>query len=169
MAVVFFAPLALTEHDHFKPFDPMQTPPHIVPEWYFLPFYAILRAFTYDIGIPFTHIILLPAKLQGVLAMFGSIVLLFFLPWIDSSPVRSARYRPVYRWCLLALLIAMFGLGYAGSQPPEGLPVRIGQLGTVYYFLHFLVLVPYLARKEKTLPLPDSISDDPCWKACKGQ
>jgi ubiquinol-cytochrome c reductase cytochrome b subunit len=164
MAVVFFAPLALTEADHFRQFDPMQTPPHIVPEWYFLPFYAILRAFTFDIGIPFTHIILLPAKLQGVLAMFGSIILLFFLPWLDVSPVKSARYRPVYKWCLLALLAAMFALGYAGSQPPEGLPVRLGQIGTLYYFVHFLVLVPYLGRKEKTITPPASISDDPCCK-----
>jgi ubiquinol-cytochrome c reductase cytochrome b subunit len=164
MAMVFFAPLALTEPDHFRQFDPMQTPPHIVPEWYFLPFYAILRAFTFDIQVPFTHVVLLPAKLQGVIAMFGSILLLFFLPWLDSSPVKSARYRPVYKWCLLALLLAMLGLGYAGSQPPEGLPVRLGQIGTLYYFLHFLVLVPYLGRKEKTLTPPASIADDPCCK-----
>ncbi len=164
MAMVFFAPLALTEPDHFKQFDPLQTPPHIVPEWYFLPFYAILRAFTMDIGIPFTHIILLPAKLQGVLAMFGSIILLFFLPWLDVSPVKSARYRPVYKWFLLVLLVAMFALGYAGSQPPSGLPVILGQVGTFYYFLHFLVVVPYLGRKEKTLLPPASIADDPCCK-----
>lgn len=164
MTVTFFAPLALTEYDHFKPFDPLQTPTHIVPEWYFLPFYAILRAFTMDIGIPFTHIVLLPAKLQGVIAMFGSIILLFFLPWLDTSPVRSARYRPVYKKCLLLLLIAMFALGYSGANPPEGLPMRLGQVATFYYFLHFFVLVPYLGRKEKTLTPPDSISDDPCCK-----
>ncbi len=162
--VVFFAPLALTEVDHFRPFDSMQTPPHIVPEWYFLPFYAILRAFTFDIGIPFTHIILLPAKLQGVLAMFGSILLLFFLPWLDLSPVKSARFRPVYKWCLLALLVTFFGLMYSGANAPEGLPLRIGQLGTIYYFVHFLVLTPYLGLKEKTLPVPNSISEDPCCK-----
>lgn len=159
-AVALLNPLALTEVDHFKPYDSMVTPAHIVPEWYFLPFYAILRAFTFDIGIPFTHIILLPAKLQGVIAMFGSIILLMFLPWIDSHPVKSARYRPIYKWCLLALLVSFLALGYAGSQPPEGLPVRIGQLGTIYYFLHFLVVTPYLARKEKALPLPDSIDAD---------
>ena len=166
LGVTFFAPLALTEPDHFRQFDPMQTPAHIVPEWYFLPFYAILRAFTMDIGIPGTDIILLPAKLQGVLAMFGSIVLLFFLPWLDTSPVKSARYRPIYKWCLLLLLVSMFGLGYAGMKPPEGIPMRIGQAGTVYYFLHFLVLVPLLGRKEKTLPPPESISAD-CKKTRK--
>jgi ubiquinol-cytochrome c reductase cytochrome b subunit len=159
MAAVFFAPLALTEVDHFRQFDPMQTPAHIVPEWYFLPFYAILRAFTLDISIPFTHIILLPAKLQGVIAMFGSIILLFFLPWLDVSPVKSATYRPIYKWCLLVLLIAMFALGYAGSQPPEGLPVLLGQISTFYYFLHFLVIVPWLGRKEKTLTPPQTISE----------
>ncbi len=160
-AMVFFAPLALTEHDHFKMFDSMQTPEHIVPEWYFLPFYAILRAFTFDISIPFTGIIIFPAKLQGVIAMFGSILLLVALPWLDGAKVKSARYRPNHRFCLMLLLIAMFALGYAGSQKPEGWPVVMGQLATVYYFLHFLVLVPYNSRKEVPQGVPASISDDP--------
>jgi quinol-cytochrome oxidoreductase complex cytochrome b subunit len=159
MAVVFFAPLALTHADHSIPFNAMVTPPHIVPEWYFLPFYAILRAFTVDIAIPFTAIVILPAKLQGVLAMFGAIALWLFLPWLDGSPVKSAKYRPRYRLCLVLLLVAFIALGYAGSQPAEGLPVVIGQLATVYYFLHFLVLLPYLSRREKTKPLPASISE----------
>jgi quinol-cytochrome oxidoreductase complex cytochrome b subunit len=159
MAVTFFAPLALTHADHFKPFDPMVTPPHIVPEWYFLPFYAILRAFTMDIAIPFTSIVVLPAKLQGVLAMFGSIVLLMFLPWLDRSPIKSALYRPVYKWCMALLLVAFVALGYAGAKPAEGMPVIIGQVATFYYFLHFIVIVPLLPRFEKTLPLPASISD----------
>jgi len=159
--MVFFFPLALTEPDHFKQFDSMQTPEHIVPEWYFLPFYAILRAFTFDIKIPFTNIIVFPAKLQGVIAMFGSILLLVALPWLDRSPVKSARYRPNHRFCLMLLLIAMFSLGYAGSQKPEGWPVILGQIATVYYFLHFLVLVPYISRNERPLPVPDSISADP--------
>ncbi len=160
MAVVFFAPLSLVHADHFKPFDPMVTPPHIVPEWYFLPFYAILRAFTFDIGIPFTGIVVLPAKLQGVIAMFGSIVIWFFLPWLDRSPVKSARFRPIYKWCLAALLVSFCALGYAGSQPAEGLPVIIGQIATLYYFVHFLVIVPFLPRFEKTLPVPATISED---------
>jgi ubiquinol-cytochrome c reductase cytochrome b subunit len=162
-AVVFFAPLALTEVDHFRQFDPMQTPPHIVPEWYFLPFYAILRAITFDITIPFTGIIVAPAKLLGVLAMFGSIILLMFLPWIDGNAVKSARYRPVYKLMLLGLLVSFFGLMYSGAKPPEGLPLYIGQAGTIYYFGHFIGLF-FLSRREKTLPVPNSISEDPCVK-----
>jgi len=162
-ALVFFAPLALTEVDHFRQFDPMQTPPHIVPEWYFLPFYAILRAITFDIGIPFTGIIIAPAKLLGVLAMFGSIILLMFLPWIDGNAVKSARYRPTYKMMLLFLLVSFFGLMYSGAKPPEGMPLYIGQAGTVYYFSHFIILF-FLSRREKTLPVPNSISEDPCLK-----
>ena len=162
MAVVFFAPLALTHADHSIPFNPMVTPPHIVPEWYFLPFYAILRAFTFDITIPFTAIVVFPAKLQGVIAMFGSIILWMFLPWLDGSSVKSAKYRPIYKWCTLVLLIAFITLGYAGSQPAEGLPVVLGQIATLYYFVHFLVILPLLPRFEKTLPVPASID-----AACK--
>lgn len=164
LAVVFFAPLALTEPDHFKHFNPLQTPPEIVPEWYFLPFYAILRSFTMDITVPFTHIILLPAKLQGVMGMFGSLLLLAALPWIDRSPVKSARYRPVYRWCLLLLVATLITLGYVGSQPAGGPVVILGQVATAYYFLFFIVIIPALACHEKTLPVPNSISEDPCCK-----
>lgn len=158
-AVVFFAPLALTEYDHFKAYDSMVTPAHIVPEWYFLPFYAILRAFTADIAIPFTGIVLVEAKLLGVLAMFGSIILLMFLPWIDRSKVKSASFRPAYKWCLWALFASFVVLGWAGMQPAEGPALRIGQLATAYYFLFFLVIVPVLGLKEKTLPVPASIDD----------
>ena len=150
--LVFFAPLLLAEPDHFRQFDPMQTPPHIVPEWYFLPFYAILRSFTLDIYIPFTHIIILSAKLQGVIAMFGSILLLFFLPWLDSSPVRSARYRCIYKWCLMLLVVAFAALTYAGGQLPQGWPVVIGRICTFYYFLHFLVIVPVLGTWKLSKP-----------------
>ncbi len=159
MLVVFFAPLELTHADHFKPFDPMITPAHIVPEWYFLPFYAILRAFTADLVIPFTNIILVEAKLLGVIAMFGSIAILFVLPWLDTSSVRSAVFRPTYRKFLYLFLIVMFVLGWAGAQPAEGLGLRLGQLATAYYFLHFLVITPWLGKNEKTLPLPKSIND----------
>ncbi|MBI1214710.1 MAG: cytochrome b [Alphaproteobacteria bacterium] len=164
LSVVFFAPLALTEPDHFKHFNPMQTPPEIVPEWYFLPFYAILRSFTHDIYIPFTDIIILPAKLQGVMGMFGSLLLLMVLPWLDTSKVKSARYRPVYKWCLLLLLVSLCVLGYVGSQPAGGSLAVVGQVATAYYFLHFIVLVPVLGFVEKTCPVPASISDDPCCK-----
>ncbi|RZI37968.1 cytochrome b, partial [Herbaspirillum sp. HC18] len=88
-ALIFFAPDLLGHPDNYIPANPLSTPAHIVPEWYFWPFYAILRAFTADF--------ILPAKLWGVLAMFGSILLLFFLPWLDKSPVRSGSYRPMYK------------------------------------------------------------------------
>lgn len=166
MAVVFFAPLSLTHPDHFVEFDPLVTPAHIVPEWYFLPFYAILRAFTVDIVLPFTSIVILPAKLQGVLAMFGAIALLFFLPWLDTSPVRSAKYRPVYKWFVMLLVVAMFALGYAGAMPAEGFALRLGQFATLYYFFHFLVLLPWLGKREKPCPVPDSIHEA-CETKCK--
>ncbi|MGM0422575.1 MAG: cytochrome b [Pseudomonadota bacterium] len=159
MFFVFFAPNYLSHADHYVPYNPMQTPLHIVPEWYFLPFYAILRSFTVDIGIPFTDIILLPAKLQGVLAMFGSILILMVLPWLDRSPVRSARFRPMFRPLLLLLVIAFIALGWAGGQPAEGLPLLVAQLSTAYYFVFFLLLVPFLHKIEKPLPLPNSIHD----------
>ncbi|MBL1147282.1 MAG: cytochrome b [Pseudomonadota bacterium] len=163
MLIVFFAPLAATHADHFVPFDPMVTPQHIVPEWYFLPFYAILRSFTVDLHIPFTgfiieHGIVFTAKLQGVIAMFGSVLILFVLPWLDKSPVRSSRYRPTYRKCNYLLLLAMFILGYAGSQPAEGTMLTLARCATGYYFLHFLAVIPYLSRNEKTLPVPKSIN-----------
>ena len=159
MAVVFFAPLELSHADHFKEYNPMVTPAHIVPEWYFLPFYAILRAFTADLVIPFTNIILVEAKLLGVLAMFGSILLWLVLPWLDTSPVRSAKYRPVYKWCMLVLVLSMFALGYAGAMPAEVFALRLGQAATVYYFMHFLVILPLLGKYEKPLPMPKSIHD----------
>ncbi len=156
-AVIFYAPNFLNHADHYVPYNAMQTPLHIVPEWYFLPFYAILRSFTTDLVIPFTDIILIPAKLQGVLAMFGSILIWLILPWLDRSPVRSARYRPLYRPLLLLLVVAFVALGWAGQEAAEGLPLIIAQLSTAYYFLFFLVIVPLLPRFEKTKPLPDTI------------
>lgn len=156
---IFFIPNYLSHADHYIPYNPLQTPTHIVPEWYFLPFYAILRAFTVDLGIPFTDIVLLPAKLQGVLAMFASILILMVLPWLDRSPVRSARFRPMFRPLLLLLVLAFFALGWAGGQPAEGLPLFIAQLSTAYYFAFFLLIVPFLHKFEKPLPLPKSIDD----------
>lgn len=158
-AFVFFMPNALGHPDNYTPANPMVTPPHIVPEWYFLPFYAILRAITFDIAIPFTGIVLIPAKLGGVIAMFGSIALLFVLPWLDRHPVRSARFRPRYRAALLLLVVAVFALGAAGGRPPEGIWVIIGQVATLYYFAFFLLILPLLSKFEKPKPLPNSISE----------
>lgn len=156
-AIVFFAPNLFGHADHYVKFDPLVTPPQIVPEWYFLPFYAILRAFTYDISL--FGVVLLPAKLQGVLAMFGSIVLLVFLPWLDRSPVRSARFRPFYRRGLYGLVVALVVLGYVGAMPAEQPWVLVGQLATAYYFAFFLVYLPLLGKIEKPLPRPSSIHE----------
>lgn len=151
-AFVFYMPNALGHPDNYIPANPLATPAHIVPEWYFWPFYAILRAFTVDFfGIP--------AKLWGVLAMFASILLLLFLPWLDSSPVRSARFRPVYRQLFVVLLLDVAILGYCGAAPAEEPFVRISQLAAAYYFIHFLILVPLVARLETPKPLPRSIAD----------
>ena len=158
-AFVFFAPNYMGHPDNYIPADPLVTPPHIVPEWYFLPFYAMLRAITFDIVIPFTGIIVIEAKLGGVIVMFASILVLFFLPWLDSSPVRSSRFRPLHKqffWILVAVSIV---LGYVGSQPPEQPWVTIGQISTFWYFFHFLVILPVLGKLERPKPLPNSISE----------
>ena len=158
-AYAFFAPNELGHPDNYIPANPLVTPSHIVPEWYFLPFYAILRAITFDIGIPFTDIVLIPAKLGGVLAMFGSIAMLFALPFIDKHPIRSARYRPWFRLALIGFVIVTFVLGVCGGKPAEGLWVPLAQVCTVYYFGFFLVLVPLFNKKEPVADLPPSIND----------
>jgi ubiquinol-cytochrome c reductase cytochrome b/c1 subunit len=149
-AFVFFMPNALGDPQNYIPANPLQTPPEIVPEWYFLPFYAILRS------VP--DILFIPAKLAGVLCMFGSIGLLFVLPWLDGSKVRSARFRPIYKWVFWLLVIDAFALGIVGAHRPEGLYVVIGRIATLYYFVHFLVIIPLLGKFERPLPLPASIS-----------
>ncbi len=151
-AFVFFMPDALGHPDNYIPADPLSTPAHIVPEWYLLPFYAILRAFTIDF-------LWIPAALWGVVAMFASILLLFFLPWLDTSPVKSARYRPLYRIFFWVLVVNLFVLGWVGAMPADEPYVRIGQAATAYYFAHFLIIMPLLSVFEKPLPLPRSISE----------
>ncbi len=148
---VFFLPNLFSHPVNSVPANPLSTPAHIVPEWYFWPFYAILRAFTFDF--------ILPAKLWGVLAMFGSILLLFFLPWLDKSPVRSGNYRPKFRMFFWILLLDIAVLGYCGGKPASEPFVMISQLATVYYFAHFLIILPILSWVEKTTPLPNSISE----------
>jgi ubiquinol-cytochrome c reductase cytochrome b subunit len=143
--LVFYIPNYLGHSDNYIPANPLQTPPHIVPEWYFLPFYAILRA--------------IPSKLGGVIALFASIGVLFFLPWLDTSKVRSARYRPLYRQFYWMLVISCIGLAYLGSQAPEGGFVIAARIFTAYYFLFFLVILPLLGLIEKPRPLPISISE----------
>ena len=150
--VLFYAPNALGHADNYIPANPMSTPAHIVPEWYFWPFYAILRAFTVDF-------LFIPAKLWGVLAMFASILLLFFLPWLDSSSVRSGNYRPKFKMFFWILMLDVLILGYCGGAPAAEPFVRISQFAAAYYFLHFLVILPILSRIERPLPLPNSISE----------
>jgi ubiquinol-cytochrome c reductase cytochrome b/c1 subunit len=144
-AFVFFAPDYLGHPDNYTPANPLVTPAHIVPEWYFLPYYAILRA--------------IPDKLGGVLAMFGAIAVLFVLPWLDTSRVRSCVFRPIYKWFMLVLVVDVVVLGICGAKPPEGIWVPIAQLATVYYFFHFLILLPLLGKIERPLSLPPSIAD----------
>lgn len=158
-AIVFFAPNYLTHADHYVPFDPLVTPAHIVPEWYFLPFYAILRSITFDIGIPFTDIVFIEAKLGGVLAMFGAIALLAAMPWLDSHPVRSAKFRPLYRIFFFIFLLDAVLLTYVGAKPAEGIWVIIAQAATAYYFAFFMVILPVLSKFEKVKPLPISIHE----------
>ncbi|HUA51814.1 MAG TPA: cytochrome b N-terminal domain-containing protein [Candidatus Sulfotelmatobacter sp.] len=148
-AFVFYAPNLLGEPDNYIPANPLATPPHIVPEWYFLPFYAILRS-TPDI-------LFIPAKLAGVILMFGSIAMLALMPWLDTSPVRSARFRPVYKQIYWLFLVDALALLWVGSQPPEGTALVIGRVATAYYFIHFLIIVPLLGKLERPLPLPTSI------------
>jgi quinol-cytochrome oxidoreductase complex cytochrome b subunit len=150
--LVFYWPNLLGEPINYVPANQFQTPPHIVPEWYFLPYYAILRAITFSIWF-------IPAKLIGVTLMFGSILILFFLPWLDTSPVRSGRFRPIYKYFLWLWVLDCILLGYVGAHPPEGVYVILGQIGTAYYFSFFLILLPLLGKLERPLPLPASISE----------
>lgn len=158
---VFFFPEALGHADNYVPANPLQTPAHIVPEWYMLPFYAILRA--------------VPDKLLGVIAMFAAIAVIFALPWLDTSKVRSMRYRPVMRWFFVLFVITCLALGWCGGQLPTDLVISFGvdkagapigltvttlsQFLTAYYFAFFLIIMPWIGLKEEPLPLPASISE----------
>ncbi len=218
---IFFAPDSLGHPDNYIPANPLVTPPHIVPEWYFLPFYAILRAVTFNINIymlagiallaafmvdfiwrhqsklpifigvlllivgaglagfglladlnqawqiPFTEAKFapIPAKLGGVLAMFGSIGLLVILPWLDNHPIKSARFRPVFRVFIIIFTISTCILGYAGSQPADKIyfmefnNTMLAQMFTGFYFAFFLIILPLLSRFEKGRKLPNSIHE----------
>lgn len=158
---VFFFPNAFGEPDNYIPADPLVTPAHIVPEWYFLPFYAILRAFTDDFLV-FQIVslggFLMSAKLAGVLAMFASILLLLFLPWLDGSRVRSSRFRPIYKWAFWIFFIDCLVLGVVGGEEAEGIWILIGQTATTYYFVHLLLIIPIVSRLETPKLVPESIS-----------
>ncbi|MEY4161245.1 MAG: hypothetical protein RLZZ136_1866 [Pseudomonadota bacterium] len=149
--VVFFLPNTLGHPDNYIPANPMQTPAHIVPEWYFWPFYAILRAFTFDF--------ILPAKLWGVLAMFMAILVWFLLPWLDKSPVRSGNYRPLFRKFFYVLVLDVLVLGYCGGSPAAEPYLMVSQIAAIYYFLHFFVILPIVSSIERPDPLPSSITE----------
>jgi ubiquinol-cytochrome c reductase cytochrome b subunit len=141
--MTFFVPNYLGHPDNYIEANPLVTPPHIVPEWYFLPFYAILRA--------------IPNKLLGVIALFLSILIAAALPWLDRSPVKSGAYRPLFRkfyWIFVAVCI---GLGYLGAQPAEGVYLWLARLFALYYFLHYVIILPLISKFEKSEPLPESI------------
>jgi ubiquinol-cytochrome c reductase cytochrome b subunit len=149
---VFFMPNALGHPDNYIPANPLSTPALIVPEWYFYPFYAILRAFTADFFF-------IPAKLMGVIAMFGSILVWFFLPWLDRSPVRSTRYRPLYRWFFWLLMLDLAALFYLGGAHAEEPFIMFSQIATAWYFAHFLIVLPLVSAMERPKPLPFSITE----------
>ena len=142
---VFYSPNILGHADNYIEANPMVTPAHIVPEWYLLPFYAILRS--------------IPDKLFGVIAMFASIFVLVILPWLDTSKVRSAIFRPLYKQFYWFLVADVLILGYVGAMPAEGLYLLVARIATAYYFLHFLVILPVLGAKEKTLEVPISLTE----------
>ncbi len=142
---VFFAPDYLGHADNYIPADPLVTPAHIVPEWYFLPFYAILRA--------------IPDKLGGVIAMFAAVLILLFIPWLDTSRVRSTKYRPIFKWFFWAFAFSCVALGYLGAMPAEGAYVWWARLFTLYYFAFFLIIMPVVGVLETPSQMPRSISE----------
>ena len=142
---VFYSPNILGHSDNYIEANPLVTPAHIVPEWYLLPFYAILRS--------------VPDKLLGVIAMFAAIFVLVILPWLDTSKVRSALFRPIYKQLYWFLVADVLILGYMGAMPAEGTYLLIARVATAYYFAHFLIILPLLGRKERTLQVPLSITE----------
>jgi ubiquinol-cytochrome c reductase cytochrome b subunit len=142
---LFYIPNYLGHPDNYTPADPMVTPAHIVPEWYFLPFYAILRA--------------VPSKIGGVITMFSAILILLFLPWLDTSEVKSGRYRPIFKWFFWLFTLDFVVLGWLGSKGVEPLYVTMSRIATMYYFAYFLVILPILGKYEKPRELPSSLSE----------
>ena len=142
---VFYSPNILGHADNYIEANPLVTPAHIVPEWYLLPFYAILRS--------------VPDKLLGVIAMFAALFILVILPWLDTSKIRSAIFRPLYKQFYWFLAAPVLILGYMGAMPAEGIYLLVARVATAYYFLHFLVILPILGNKEKTLEVPLSITE----------
>ena len=163
-AIVGFMPNYLGAPENYIEANPLKTPAEIVPEWYFLPFYAILRAFTPDVWVvQLASIVtggIVDAKFFGVAAMFGSIAVLALVPWLDTSSVRSGRYRPMFKWWFWLLAIDFVVLTWAGARPAEGIYPIISLIGAAYWFAYFLVILPLLGVLEKPLQPPPTIEDD---------
>jgi ubiquinol-cytochrome c reductase cytochrome b subunit len=145
--VIFYAPEMggyFLEHANFEPANPLKTPEHIAPVWYFTPFYAILRA--------------VPNKLGGVLMMGGAMLLLFFLPWLDRSKVKSIRYRGwMFKTALALFVVSFMALGYLGTQPATGVYTRLAQIFTAIYFA-FFIFMPIYTKLDPTKPVPDRVT-----------
>jgi ubiquinol-cytochrome c reductase cytochrome b subunit len=148
--ITMYAPNYLGHPDNYIPADPLVTPAHIVPEWYFLPFYAILRS--------------IPDKLMGVIAMVSSIAILGLLPWLDLSKIRSSVFRPIWKQFVFLFVLDFFILMYVGGMPAEGIYLLIGRVGTAYWFLFFLIIAPLVSLIEKPLLMPNSIHEFEQWK-----
>ena len=151
---VFYSPNILGHADNYIEANPMVTPAHIVPEWYLLPFYAILRS--------------VPDKLMGVVAMLSAILILAALPWLDTSKIRSAVFRPLYKQFYWILVVDVLVLGYVGAMPAEGLYLLIARVATAYYFIHFLIILPVLGFKEKTIPFTLKYYRTSTWRDANG-
>jgi len=193
-AIIFFAPELggyFLEYNNFIPADPLKTPAHIAPVWYFTPYYSMLRAITSEMmyaliacvlagavlgvvkakaGAAFKGAIVIgalvlavamlsiDAKFWGVVVMGGAVVILFFLPWLDHSPVKSIRYRPGWHMYVYAVFVIVFLiLGYLGTQAPSAIGERLSQVGTLYYFGFFL-LMPWWSRLGEFKPVPDRVN-----------
>jgi ubiquinol-cytochrome c reductase cytochrome b subunit len=163
-AVVGFMPNYLGHPDNYVEANPLATPAHIVPEWYFLPFYAILRAFTADVWVVqlvsfFTGGII-DAKFFGVLAMFGAILVMALAPWLDTSSIRSARYRPMLKLWFAILVFDFFFLMWLGAMPAAEPYASLSLIASAYWFAYFLIILPLLGVLEKPLPQPKTIEED---------
>lgn len=163
-AIVGFMPNYLGHPDNYIEANPLATPAHIVPEWYFLPFYAILRAFTADVWavqlVSFVTGGIVDAKFFGVLAMFGAIAVMALAPWLDTSSVRSARYRPQLKLWFWILVADFFFLMWLGAMPAEEPYATLSLIGSAYWFGYFLVILPLLGVLEKPNAQPATIEDD---------
>jgi ubiquinol-cytochrome c reductase cytochrome b subunit len=163
-AIVGFMPNFLGHPDNYIEANPLVTPAHIVPEWYFLPFYAILRAFDTEvwlvIAVDFLTAGIVDAKFFGVLAMFGAIIVMALAPWLDTSSVRSGRYRPMFKWWFWIFIVNFFVLMWAGAMPAEGIYPYIALIGSAYWFAYFLVILPLLGVIEKPTTPPATIEED---------